>query len=189
MSDAEMKPLEDRRAGAVPPNPYGVVGGCLARGDKPLCNFSARIVEMVQRDDGAGQERFLVIEGRLDDGSPLPPACVPAAQFSDMRWLLRCWEPKAVLYAGGSNRDHLRAAIQLLSGDTRIRTVHTHLGWQKLGAGWTYCHAAGGIGPEGMVGTVEVALPDALADFALPMPPGREALVGALRASLSMLEG
>src|SRR5262249_52500418 len=152
---------------------YGIKDGCLARGGKPLCNFSARIVETIIRDDGAGQERFLVIGGRLDDGSALPPACVPAVQFPDMRWLLRRWGHRAVIYPGGSNRDHLRAAIQLLSHDTRTREVYTHLGWRQLSASWTYLHAAGGIGPRGLVGTVEVALPDALAGFALPVPPGR----------------
>jgi integrase len=35
-------------------------------------------------------------------------------------------------------KDHLRAALQLLSGDVPRRTVYRHLDWRNLGGAWSY---------------------------------------------------
>jgi hypothetical protein len=152
-----------------------------------LCNFTARIVEDVVHDDGAEQTRYLTAQGTLADGSALPRAEVPAADFAGMGWIVPAWGTRAVVYAGMGTKDHLRAALQLLSGDVPRRTVFRHVGWRKIGQTWVYLHAGGAIGPDGLVDAIPVALPEPLAGFRLPTPPEGAELAAAVRASLGLL--
>jgi hypothetical protein len=154
----------------------------------PLARFTARIVEQTVIDDGVERRTVLAIEGRLADGTPLPRAEVPARDYSWVRWPVEMWGTRAVVLAGASTADHLRTAIQILSGDVPTRTVYAHLGWRELGGQWVYLHAAGAIGAAGPVEGIEVQVPDSLAGYVLPDPPAGEALVQAIRASLRILE-
>jgi hypothetical protein len=154
-----------------------------------LCNFSARIVQDVVHDDGAEQMRRLVLEGKLAGGPALPRAEVPATEFAGMNWVVPAWGTRAVVNAGMGTKDHLRAALQLLSGDVPRRTVFAHLGWRIIDGAWHYLHSGGAIGPDGLAAGVEVSLPGPLAGFDLPAPPEGEQLAAAVRASLSMLDG
>jgi hypothetical protein len=155
----------------------------------PLCNFSARIVEDVLHDDGAEQMRRLILEGKLADGPRLPRAEVSATEFAGMGWVVPAWGTRAVVNAGMSVKDHLRAALQLLSGDVPRRVIYAHTGWREIEAGWHYLHSGGAIGADGLAAGVEVSLPGPLAGFELPVPPEGEQLVTAVRASLRMLDG
>jgi hypothetical protein len=174
---------------------YRVSGGRLIRDvptangpiETPLANFTARIVAETSRDDGAERAVSLTVEGALCDGRPLPPVEVPAADFAGLEWILPAWGARAVVYAGRGTADHLRAAVQLLSGDVAARIVYAHLGWRRIGEQWVYLHAGGAIGAAGLVDGVEVAPPDALTRYVLPAPPSGEALRRAVQASLSLL--
>jgi hypothetical protein len=86
-------------------------------------------------------------------------------------------------------KDHLRAALQLLSGDVPRRTVYEHLGWREVGDTWHYLHAGGAIGKDGLAAGVDVVPPAPLAGFDLPAPPQGDQLTAAVRASLGMLDG
>jgi hypothetical protein len=161
-----------------------------SEGPRPvaICNFTARIVEDREHDDGAEKIRRLVVRGALDDGSDLPLAEVSAIRFADMEWIVPAWGTRAVVYAGMGTKDHLRAAMQLLSGaDVPRRTVYGHTGWRKLNDDWIYLHAGGAIGPGGIVAEIAVSLPGALSGFELPNPPEGAELVDAVRASLELL--
>ncbi len=154
----------------------------------PLCNFSARIVEDVVHDDGAEQARSLALQGALRDGSPLPRAEVPAAEFAGMGWTVPAWGTRAVVYAGMGTKDHLRTALQLLSGDVPRRTIYRHTGWRQIDGSWFYLHAGGAIGADGLTDAIPVALPEPLAGFRLPHPlallqPGDVQLTGELGAA------
>jgi hypothetical protein len=181
-------------AGEVSPA-YFEEGGCIQRNVQtkdgpvavPLCNFSARIVEDVVRDDGAEQTRHLAVQGALAAGQPLPRVEVPAAEFARMEWVVPSWGTHAVVYAGLGTKDHLRTALQLLSGAVPQRTVYGHVGWRQVGDTWFYLHAGGAIGPAGLVEEVPVALPEPLAGFRLPAPTEGAALAEAIRASLGLL--
>ena len=154
----------------------------------PIANFSARIVSEEVRDDGAEQRVFFRIVGETA-GRPLPEITVPADQFASMNWVVARWGSAAVVMAGQGQKDHVRAAIQLLSGDVERRTVFLHTGWRKLEGGWAYLHTGGAIGAEGTVPGVVVELEgDRLKDYLLPDPPAGEALKQAVAASLSFLE-
>jgi hypothetical protein len=201
--DAALRPFLRDQARERPPAllteaGYRVEGGrlCRTRGTPdggtalvPLCNFTARITETVVRDDGAEQTALFTVAGALADGRPLPPVPVPADNFAGMAWVTGAWHGEAVVYAGQGTRDHLRAAVELLSPGRARRTVYAHTGWRRIGGGWHYLHAGGAIGPHGNAPGVEVALPDPLAGFALPAPPEGEELARAVRASLALLDG
>jgi hypothetical protein len=154
----------------------------------PLANWSGRIVEEVEHDDGAERRLTFAVEGALADGTPLPRAEVSADRFPFMRWPAEVWGTRAVVLAGPMTADHLRVALQLCSGDVPRRTIYRHLGWRKLGDRWCYLHAGGAIGPDGPAAGVDVALPDALAGFLLPPPPAGGDLSTAVRASLALFD-
>ena len=155
----------------------------------PLCNFDARIVEEVIRDDGAERTALFSIEGTLKNGTPLLRAEVPANRYSSMNWVTENWGNGPVVFAGFGSKDHLRAAIQMLSGIVPRRTVYTHLGWRKIDGEWAYLHGGGAIGPNGPLTDIEVQVEDTrLTGYDLPEPPTDKALRPAIRASLSVAE-
>lgn len=49
-----------------------------------------------------------------------------------MNWPVSEWGTRAVVFAGQGVKDHLRTAIQLLSGDVPRRITYTHLGWRQI---------------------------------------------------------
>jgi len=153
-----------------------------------LCNFTARIVEDVVHDDGAERTGFLALQGQLRNGEILPRCEIPAADFAAMGWVVPAWGTRAVVYAGQGTKDHLRAGIQLTSGNVPRRVVYGHTGWRKIDDRWCYLHAGGAIGAEGLLADVPVLLPESLVGFVLPAPAdgaeGREAI----RASLRLLD-
>jgi hypothetical protein len=153
----------------------------------PLANFTARIVEQTLVDDGVERRVTLAVEGQLADDRPLPRVELAADEYAGMRWPVAAWGTSAVVHAGAGTADHVRVAIQLLSGDVPTRTVYAHLGWRKVGESWVYLHAGGAIGAAGLDEGVPVSLPEALAGFHLPAPPEGADLAAAVRASLGFL--
>jgi hypothetical protein len=101
----------------------------------PLCNFSARMVEEQELDDGVQTSRSFAIEGSLATGEALPRISVPSAEYSEMDWVLDSWGARAVVNAGRGMKDDLRCAIQSLSGNAHRQHVYTHTGWRKLEGG------------------------------------------------------
>jgi Domain of unknown function (DUF3854) len=208
-------PLEDLQRlldGADPPEgtgsgPDGPLGGTREAGDyvvvdgaihrrKPvrdgtdleqLCTFDARINEEVVLSDGSGEDdRRFVVEGRLADGTPLPRVELTPVAFSSSSWALQVWGAPAVVMP--YKQEHLRCAIQMLSGKPRLRVVYGHTGWREIGGSWYFLHAGGAIGPNGLVQeAVEVSLPQALARYRLPAPPGGEDLKRCVRAVLELI--
>jgi hypothetical protein len=200
--DAALKPYLRDLARQRPPvllaaAGYRVADGCIVRQrmtqdgpvEVPLCNFTARITEAVTRDDGAEQATLFTLAGSLADGCELPAVSVSAADFAGLGWVTATWHGRAVVYAGQGTRDHLRAALELLSRERTERTVYGHTGWRQIGDHWHYLHAGGAIGPDGPAVGVEVSLPDPLAGFALPAPPQDKDLARAVGASLALLGG
>jgi hypothetical protein len=173
---------EDGRIVYLKPTPAGAV-------PVPLSDFAACIVEQTIIDDGSPERRtVLSIQGQLADGPALPRVEVSATEFSGMRWPVERWGTRAVVNAGAGTADHLRCAIQKLSGNPPTRTVFAHLGWREVGGRVVYLHARGAIDANGPTSGVEVSLPDPLAGYTLPDPPTGADLVAAVRASLAVLD-
>ncbi|MGX2031926.1 cell wall-binding protein [Methylocaldum gracile] len=125
-------------------------------GRRQLANFVAAIAEEIVNDDGATQDVTFRLAGRLADGTPLPPAEVRAAEYPSMAWVPVAWGARAVVHAGPSTRDHVRAAIQMLSRDVRRRTVYGHTGWREISGAWVYLHGGGAITADGHRDDLEV---------------------------------
>ena len=150
----------------------------------PLTNFIARIIADVEIDDGTETQRNFEIEAVVRDRTIR--VTVPAAEYTKMEWVLQRLGASAVIYAGVGTRDHVRTAIQELSGDIPHRVAYAHTGWRCIGDQWVYLHAGGGIGADGQCGDVQVAQ-DNLGLYRLPVPPDGHALRDAVRASLALL--
>jgi hypothetical protein len=151
-----------------------------------LTNFCARIVADVTEDDGVERSRQFEIEATF--GESLARITVPAGQFFTMAWPIDLLGAGAVIYPGMNLRDHARTAVQVLSGTPVRRDTFTHLGWRCLNDGWVYLHAGGAIKGDGPVLGIEVHPPEALARFALPVPPRGAELVQAISASLRLVD-
>jgi hypothetical protein len=175
-------------------SPYSVIAGRICREvtsqdgtfQVPLCDFDARIVEEIWRDDGVERSLRFRIEGTLAAGGPLPAIEVSSEEFVKGEWPLIHWGRRAVVLAGAGIKDHLRAAIQLLSDGATSRTVYAHTGWRQVDGEWCYLHGGGAIGTAAVVA---VDLLDAMQHFVLPDPPAGESLRDAVRAALRLLEG
>jgi len=153
----------------------------------PLTNFTARIIATIIVDDGSEQRIRLEIEAQVRGTAHTVQ--VAAQEFNAMAWVMEFLGPRAIIYAGFSLKDHARVAIQSLSGETKTRMIYAHAGWREVdGHGWCYLHGGGAIGAAGLVGTIEVQLPDALGPMLLPKPPMGEGLVRSVRAALGVLD-
>mgnify|MGYP000988137389 CR=1 FL=1 len=158
--------------------------------EEPLCNFAARIVAEIARDDGQEVHLLLTLDGE-QGGRPLPAVHVGFDTFNGMGWPAKHWGSHCIVEPGMATKDKLRAAIQHLShaaGDVERRTVYTHTGWRKVAGEWLYLHGGGAIGKAGPVAGVEVDLGD-LARYALPAPSASpEERCEAAAASMSCLD-
>ncbi len=177
--------------------PYRIINGaiCHARDTKdgpvtvPLCNFDVRIVGEEIQDDGAERITVFAVEGALQGNKPLPRADVLADRYGSMNWVTANWGTAPVVYAGQGTKDHLRVAIQMLSGEVPRRTVYGHLGWRRIEGDWFYLHHGGAIGPNGPQIEIQVQTSDLrLTCYALPEPPVGDDLKAAITASLSTLK-
>lgn len=195
---AVAKANPERNQGVERAGPYLIENGCICVEKDtrdgpvttPLCNFTARITEERERDDGVERTRTFVITGGLANGRALLEAEVAAPQFATMNWPVAAWGTRAVVYAGQGTKDHLRAAVQMLSGDAPRRITYTHLGWREIEGRMVYLHAGGVIAPAAPDAplNVQVETPQGLERFILPEPPTGDALVRAVRASFGVLD-
>lgn len=158
-----------------------------------LANFTAKIVGETVTDDGAERTREFAVSVEQWQ-KPVQTAGVPVERFGALVWVVERFGPKCVIQAGGGKRDHLRCAIQELSGeDIPSATVYTHTGWREIDGRWCYLHGGGAVVPVvptvPVSPTVEVRLDGAAAGFRLPEPPRGADLRTAVRASLGVLDG
>lgn len=152
-----------------------------------LTNFTARIVVDTVLDNGADTSRRFEIEAGIGDRSHA--FSVPAEQFQSMGWVATQLGAEALVLPGPSNRDHARAAIQILSGRIAKRRIYTHSGWLQLPDGTdVFLHSGGAIGPDGPVRDVAVELDGPLRLFRLPEPPTGRDLRDMVRATFEALE-
>jgi hypothetical protein len=151
----------------------------------PLSNFNARILRDIEESDGVEVRHTFEVEACLNGQTTR--FTLPAAQFRAMTWPLDFLGAQAVVHPDGS-KPRLLAAIQLLSGQVPRTEVFTHTGWRLRGEEQVYLHAGGAIGKDGEVPGVQVAVPEQLSRYRLPVPPEGDALRDAVRASLRLLE-
>nr|WP_278286936.1 bifunctional DNA primase/polymerase [Tepidiforma thermophila] len=135
-----------------------------------LATFSARIRRELIIDDGELEQREFEIEAAVNGAAK--SFTLSAAEFQKMDWPLERLGASAIVFPGPSVRDHLRAAIQQLSGDVPEVRVYAHLGWREIDGRQVFLHASGAVGAEGVL----TRPPADLQRFALPNPPSPEEL-------------
>lgn len=150
-----------------------------------LANFKAHITEDVLIDDGVDQKRAFQLSVTIP-GKAQVPLLLQASQFNAMNWPLEYLGAGAVLHP--SAREHMRAAIQMLSTRHTARVAYQHTGWKETSEhGPIFLHADGAIGGRGALPRTETRLSEALNQFRLPAP-NRQAAIEGIRASLEMLD-
>lgn len=151
----------------------------------PLANFRAKIVADVTEDDGAETRRLFDID--VSQGDRCERVTVTAEEFAGMAWPIRLLGAQAIVAADPGVRDHLRAAIQTLSGSVPQQYVFAHTGWVYLSDGrWVYLHAGGGIDADGGRDDVSVRLGTKLSRFELPRPTDETSLIAAVKSSFAL---
>lgn len=154
---------------------------------RPLCRFAATVTRNILEDDGTGQPQALFeVEARYN-GRQVTTTLSPE-QFDTLHWPAELLGAGASIYPGQSVREHTRFAIRRLSGDPEWHHVYTHTGWRQIEGEWVYLHTGGGVGGDGLVGSVEVRPPKGMERYRLPEPGDVEAQREAVRRSLGMLE-
>ena len=151
----------------------------------PLCNFVVRIVEQVVYDDGVESRIMFTVEGELFDGTPLKTVTITADEFAGLNWVLREWGTRPIIYAGAGTKNHLRVALQFLSGDVLHKTVFRHSGWRKVNNQWGYLHCGGAIGA---VDALSVEIDGSLKNIIFEAPSRNVSLQDSIRASLRILK-
>lgn len=157
---------------------------------RPLCNFTARIDSIVQRDDGVQVQRQFNISGHNVLGRTLPTISIPSDEFAKMAWIEEHWPGLTNVEPGKATRDFLRAALVDLStreGEIPSVTTYSHTGWRRIGTSWYYLSAAGGLGEHGADSEVLVD-PDGLLRRVELLDPDDAAVRSGVRASLDLLD-
>ncbi len=148
-----------------------------------ICNFVAKPVQEIIRDDGVEEKRTIVLEGILEGGVPLQKVQISIDDFLQMSWITKKWGISAIIRAGHGNKDFCREAIQVMGSDIEKISIYTHLGWRKLLNGqWCYLHGNGAIGAQ----NVSVEIEQGLERYSLPDAVGDSTL--AIQSSLRLLE-
>jgi hypothetical protein len=149
----------------------------------PLCNFTCRIVADMVYDDGVEKRREIELEVHFD--GEIFSFNLPGHRFAAMTWPIEYVGPGAIINPGHAQR--VMVAIQALSGNIPTHTVHQNTGWTDVNGSPVYLHAEGGIGADGPVQDVSVAVAESASRFVLPSVSGSKDLCKAVLASLKML--
>ena len=149
-----------------------------------LTTFRAEIVANIRMDDGVELKREFRLACELNGRTF--KFTIPVAQFQAMDWPAEYMGSQAII--GPSQREHARAAIQVLSEKPEERDEYTHTGWRFAGGRWMFLHAGGAVGADGALGTVNVRLPGALSRFSLQLPASSADRIEAVRSTLKLLD-
>lgn len=149
-----------------------------------LTNFCAKVITNIQVDDGVETTREFEMEAE-NFGRKIR-FTIPASEFAAMNWPIERLGAAAIVFA--NQRGYAQNAIQALSLTATEKYVFAHTGWRKVGSGWIYLHAGGGIGNTGAVPDVSVRLPGAAARYELRVAADADALQSAVASSLRLVE-
>ena len=134
-------------------------------GTLPACNFGAKIVSSIVRDDGLRTAKFYRIIGRRnDDGQLLPAIDVPVEDFQQLNWVEAHWGLKAIISSTPAARPQIVQAIKVNSQDATERFIFMHSGWREFNGQLIYLTNGGAIGGK----DISVELDSDLKDYCLP---------------------
>lgn len=150
-------------------------------GDRPrtrrdtLCEFSARLVELVLDVDGPGAPPRPALYV-LDVVCAATPSRVQRIEVSAEDWGACAWHERHILRPGlgpygRQTREHVRRAIEALSGRPTIRHRFRYVGWAAHEGRPVYLHGGGAIDASGIVEGLRAEPPvQRVSRFSLPDP-------------------
>lgn len=155
----------------------------------PLANFTARIVRVVTKTNGAETTRFYDIEAVHQSGE-IRTATVRVEDFRGMGWVSPELGVEFIVFAGDRVRDQVRQAIQQLSSEEGYdqRSVFGHTGWGTIDEDHVYLVGNGAIDRDGLRDDIITDLPGNLARVVLPEPVMDAALRPDALAFLRLLD-
>lgn len=148
----------------------------------PLCNFDAKVTEVITRDNGLDITKALKIVGFEGSGQPLPTVEIPTSSFESMGWVTGEWDTRAIVSASQTAKSRLREAILLQSQNADRRIIFSHTGWRDIDGQPAFLTASGALGQP----SVDVEVEDDLTNYRLPEPV--EDPTEAIRASYEFLK-
>ncbi len=113
---------------------------------RTLSNFTAVIIREIEVDNGDEINREFEIKGTIRGAGKT--FTVPANEFMKMDWVLPNLGAQAIMTAGPTVRDRLRAAIQTLSTEVVVEQAYSHTGWTKINGRYHYVHSGGVVGAD-----------------------------------------
>ena len=147
----------------------------------PLCNFDAKVTEVITRDNGLDITKSFKIVGVEGSGQPLPTVEVPTSSFESMGWVTGEWDTRAIVSASQTAKSRLREAILLQSQNADRRIIFSHTGWRDIDGQPAFLTASGAL----ELPNVDVEVEDDLLNYRLPAPV--EDPTEAIRASFEFL--
>jgi hypothetical protein len=154
----------------------------------PLSNFTGRIVEDVEVDDGSGEiARFFTVEARR--GQRRTRFDVPSQSFEGLSWVPR--HLGALASVEGPRVKHLVAKAIRLESAKSLKEIRAfgHTGWIEVDERWVYLHAGGAIVGAGAAPfSGRIVLSGKLARRSFPEAPSNdpEALRESVRAAFAL---
>ena len=148
----------------------------------PLCNFDAKVTEVITRDNGLDISKSFKVVGVEGTGQPLPTVEVPTSGFESMGWVTNEWDTRAILSANQTAKSRLREAILLQSLNADRRAIYSHTGWREIDGRPAFLTASGALGMP----NVDVEVEDDLTNYHLPEPVDDP--TEAIRASYEFLQ-
>jgi len=153
-----------------------------------LSNFVAKIVEVIERDEGFDSQKILVIEGTSSTGEKLNSVRVPVEQFSSLNWILPGFGPKAIVSGQFSVRGLLTEAIQVFSEGYITKRILGFTGWTGEKENM-YVTSNGGLSSSGLNDQILVDLGSGpMKHYSLPVPPSGGELKKAILHTLKILD-
>ena len=111
-----------------------------------LTNWTAKVISCIVQGDGVETQKFFEIEANIF--RRVERFRVTPQEFEQFGWVLEKLGPEAYIAPGWGIKDHVRAALQLLSGEVPIRHEFSHTGWVRQCGQWIFLHAGGSIGAD-----------------------------------------
>lgn len=151
-----------------------------------LCNFGAIVEAETVVDDGQQRSMAFQLAAWVDGRERRFE--LTADELLAMKWPVEQLGARAIIYPGQRQLEHIRVAIQSLSGQPEDRVKVKHLGWRSVDGELEFVTASGAIDQRGLKDELQVDLPQELLRYSLPSPNLDNDLARCFEASLRCTE-
>ena len=115
-----------------------------------ISNFVAYTVEEIISTDGNNEDSKIKVVLILEGGNKLDEVIIDSSEFLSLDWITKKYGVKPYITTGKFNKKYMIELIQKLSSSALTKEVYTHTGWVEKDGLWSYLHAGGSIGSQGL---------------------------------------